>query len=33
MTREMTIPGPNHPITVEPSSDRVIVRAGGRNHR
>ena len=29
MTREMKIPGPNHPISVEPSSDRVIVRAGG----
>jgi uncharacterized protein (DUF427 family) len=25
----MKIPGPSHPITVEPSSDRVIVRAGG----
>jgi uncharacterized protein (DUF427 family) len=29
MTREMKIPGPDHPITVEPSSDRVIVQAGG----
>ena len=29
MTREMKIPGPDHPITVERSSDRVIVRAGG----
>jgi uncharacterized protein (DUF427 family) len=29
MTREMKIPGPAHPITVEPSSDRVTVRAGG----
>lgn len=29
MTREMKIPGPDHPITVEPSPDRVIVRAGG----
>lgn len=29
MTREMLIPGPSHPITVEPSSDHVIVRAGG----
>lgn len=29
MTREMMIPGPDHPITVEPSSDRVIVQAGG----
>jgi uncharacterized protein (DUF427 family) len=29
MTREHKIPGPDHPITVEPSPDRVIVRAGG----
>jgi uncharacterized protein (DUF427 family) len=29
MTRETKIPGPDHPITIEPSSDRVIVRAGG----
>jgi uncharacterized protein (DUF427 family) len=29
MTREIKIPGPAHPITVEPSSDRVIVRADG----
>jgi len=29
MTREMKIPGPDHPITIEPSADRVIVRAGG----
>lgn len=29
MTPETKIPGPDHPITVEPSSDRVIVRAGG----
>lgn len=29
MTRETKIPGPDHPITVEPSSDRVTVRAGG----
>ncbi len=29
MTREMKIPGLDHPITVEPSSDRVVVRAGG----
>jgi uncharacterized protein (DUF427 family) len=28
MTREMKIPGPAHPITLEPSSDHVIVRAG-----
>ena len=29
MTREIKTPGPDHPITVEPSPDRVIVRAGG----
>jgi uncharacterized protein (DUF427 family) len=29
MTQETKIPGPDHPITVEPSSDRVIVQAGG----
>jgi uncharacterized protein (DUF427 family) len=29
MTREMKIPGLDHPITIEPSPDRVIVRAGG----
>jgi len=29
MTRETKIPGPDHPITVEPSPDRVVVRAGG----
>ena len=28
MTREMKIPSPAHPITIEPSSDRVVVRAG-----
>jgi uncharacterized protein (DUF427 family) len=28
MPREMKIPGPDHPITVERSDDRVIVRAG-----
>ncbi len=30
MTRERKIPGPDHPITVEPTSARVIVRVGGR---
>lgn len=25
----MKIPGPDHPITIEPSSEHVIVRAGG----
>ena len=30
MTREPKIPGPDHPITVEPTSARVIVRVGGR---
>lgn len=29
MNREAKIPGPDHPITVAPSPDRVIVRAGG----
>jgi uncharacterized protein (DUF427 family) len=29
MTPEMKIPGPDHPITVESSADRVIVRADG----
>jgi uncharacterized protein (DUF427 family) len=29
MNREMKTPGPNHPITIEPSSDRVTVRTGG----
>jgi uncharacterized protein (DUF427 family) len=29
MTREIKIPGPAHPITVESSSDRVIVKADG----
>lgn len=28
MARETKIPGRDHPITVEPSSDRVIVRTG-----
>jgi uncharacterized protein (DUF427 family) len=27
-TRETLIPGPDHPITIEPSSDHVIVKAG-----
>jgi uncharacterized protein (DUF427 family) len=29
-TREPRIPGPDHPITVEPFSGRVTVTAGGR---
>jgi uncharacterized protein (DUF427 family) len=29
MIRETKTPGPTHPITIEPSSDRVTVRAGG----
>lgn len=28
MTHAMKIPSPAHPITIEPSSDRVIVRVG-----
>jgi uncharacterized protein (DUF427 family) len=27
-TRTQLIPGPDHPITIEPSSDRVVVKAG-----
>ena len=30
MTREQKIPGPDHPITVEPTSARVVVRVGGK---
>jgi uncharacterized protein (DUF427 family) len=30
MTREIKIPGRDHPITIEPSQDRVTVRAGGK---
>ena len=26
----MKIPGPDHPIAIEPTKDRVVVRAGGR---
>ena len=26
----MKIPGPDHPITVQPVAERVVVRAGGR---
>jgi uncharacterized protein (DUF427 family) len=29
-TRTVKIPGPDHPITVEPSHGRVVVKAGGR---
>jgi uncharacterized protein (DUF427 family) len=28
MSREVRIPGPDHPITVSPSDDRVVVRSG-----
>jgi uncharacterized protein (DUF427 family) len=28
MSREIKIPGPAHPITIEPSTDRVLVRSG-----
>ncbi len=27
--REQRIPGPDHPITVTPSADRIVVRAAG----
>jgi uncharacterized protein (DUF427 family) len=30
MTMDVRIPGPDHPITIEPTSARVVVRAGGR---
>lgn len=30
MAREMKVPGPDHPITIKPSSDHVTVRAGGK---
>jgi uncharacterized protein (DUF427 family) len=29
MAREQMVPGPDHPITIEPSTDHVVVRAGG----
>lgn len=29
-TRAVKIPGPDHPITIAPNPNRVIVRAGGR---
>ncbi|SHN01489.1 DUF427 domain-containing protein [Actinacidiphila paucisporea] len=30
MERTVKIPGPDHPITVEPHPSRVVVRAGGQ---
>jgi uncharacterized protein (DUF427 family) len=30
MERTIKTPGPDHPITVEPTGDRVVVRAGGQ---
>ncbi|WNI14480.1 DUF427 domain-containing protein [Actinacidiphila sp. ITFR-21] len=30
MERTVKKPGPDHPITVEPTGERVVVRAGGR---
>jgi uncharacterized protein (DUF427 family) len=30
MERTVRTPGPDHPITVEPTGDRVVVRAGGQ---
>ncbi|MFB9903200.1 DUF427 domain-containing protein [Allokutzneria oryzae] len=30
MAREAKVPGPDHPITVTPSSDHVVVRVGDR---
>jgi uncharacterized protein (DUF427 family) len=29
MTREIKIPGPDHPITIEPTPGRVVVRVNG----
>jgi uncharacterized protein (DUF427 family) len=29
MSRDIRTPGPDHPITIAPSGDRVIVRSGG----
>lgn len=29
-TKTIKIPGPDHPITIEPTGSRVIVKAGGR---
>ncbi|EFV13967.1 DUF427 domain-containing protein [Segniliparus rugosus] len=29
MAREPRLPGPDHPIAIEPSSDHVVVRVGG----
>jgi uncharacterized protein (DUF427 family) len=30
MQKQMKIPGPDHPITIEPTGERVVVRAGDR---
>jgi uncharacterized protein (DUF427 family) len=30
MDRPVKIPGPDHPITVNPSKSRIVVKAGGR---
>lgn len=30
MARTVKIPGPDHPITIEPTATRVVVRAGGQ---
>jgi uncharacterized protein (DUF427 family) len=30
MTKQVKIPGPDHPITVQPTGERVVVRAGGQ---
>lgn len=29
MAKQQRIPGPDHPITIEPTDGRVVVRAGG----
>jgi uncharacterized protein (DUF427 family) len=30
MTRDIKLPGPEHPITIEPSASRVVVRVGAQ---
>jgi uncharacterized protein (DUF427 family) len=30
MTKPVKLPGPDHPITVVPTGERVVVKAGGR---
>jgi uncharacterized protein (DUF427 family) len=30
LLKDVRIPGPDHPITIEPTAERVVVRVGGR---